>query len=105
MGQFSVFKNKNPHSKTAFPFLVDVQSNLLAELQTSVVIPLAKAPELTRKPISTLSPLVEVHGHKYVLLTPQLAGISTSDLGAEVASIVEHRDAVIAALDCLITGI
>jgi toxin CcdB len=105
MGQFSVFKNKNPRSKTAFPFLVDVQSNLLAELQTRVVIPLAKSPELAKKPISTLSPLVEVQGQKYVLLTPQLAGISRSDLGAEVTNIAEHRDAVIAALDCLITGI
>ena len=105
MGQFSVFKNKNPRSKTEFPYLVDVQSNLLDDLQTRVVIPLAKAPALAKRPISTLSPLVEVQGHKYVLLTPQLAGISKSNLGAEVTSIAEHRDAVIAALDCLITGI
>jgi toxin CcdB len=105
MGQFSVFKNKNPRSKTAFPFLVDVQSNLLDDLHTLVVIPLAKAPELAKKPISTLSPLVEIHGHQYVLLTPQLAGISRSDLGAEVTNIAERCDAVIAALDCLITGI
>jgi toxin CcdB len=40
-----------------------------------------------------------------VLLTPQLAGISRSDLGAEVTNITEQRNAVIAALDCLITGI
>ena len=105
MGQFSVYKNKNPRSKTAFPFLVDVQSSLLDELQTRVVIPLAKSPELAKKPISKLSPLVEVQGQKYVLLTPQLAGISRSDLGAEVPNIAEPRDAVIAALDCLITGI
>ena len=105
MGQFSVFRNKNPRSKTVFPFLVDVQSDLLDDLQTRVVIPLTKAPELAKKPISTLSPLVEVHGHKYVLLTPQLAGISRSDLGAEVTTISKHCDAVIAALDCLITGI
>ena len=105
MGQFSVFRNKNPRSKTAFPFLLDVQSNLLDDLQTRVVIPLAKAPALAKKPISTLSPLVEVQGHKYVLLTPQLAGISRSELGPEVSNIAEHRDAVIAALDCLITGV
>jgi toxin CcdB len=103
MSQFSVFKNKNPRSKTAFPFLVDVQSNLLDDLRTRVVIPLTKA--LAERPISTLSPLVEIHGHKYVLLTPQLAGISKSDLGAEVTNIAEHRDGVIAALDCLISGI
>jgi toxin CcdB len=105
MAQFSVFKNRNPRSKAAFPFLVDIQSNLLDDLHTRVVIPLAKAPALAKKPISTLSPLVEVQGQKYVLLTPQLAGISRSELGAEVTDIIEHRDAVIAALDCLITGI
>jgi toxin CcdB len=105
VGQFSVFKNKNPRSKAAFPFLVDVQSDLLDDLRTRVVIPLAKAPALAKKPISTLSPLVEVQGQKYVLLTPQLAGISRSDLGAEVTNITEQRNAVIAALDCLITGI
>jgi toxin CcdB len=40
-----------------------------------------------------------------VLLTPQLAGIARSDLGTEVTNIAERRDAVIAALDCLFTGI
>jgi toxin CcdB len=105
MGQFSVHRNKNPRSKAAFPFLVDIQSDLLDELQTRVVIPLAKAPVLTRKPISTLSPLLEVEGHQYVLLTPQLSGIAKSDLGPEVTAITNYRDAVIAAVDCLITGI
>ncbi|MFZ5560750.1 MAG: CcdB family protein [Pseudomonadota bacterium] len=38
-------------------------------------------------------------------MTPQLAGISRKELGAEVAELTAHRDNIIAALDFLVTGI
>jgi hypothetical protein len=34
MAQFTVYKNKNPRSKTTYPLLVDAQADLLDELQT-----------------------------------------------------------------------
>jgi hypothetical protein len=37
-----------------------------------------------------VSPLIEVQGHKYVLLTPQLAGIPKSDLGIEGTTLLFH---------------
>jgi toxin CcdB len=40
VAQFAVYRNKSPRSKSTYPFLVDVQSDLLDELQTRVVIPL-----------------------------------------------------------------
>lgn len=105
MAQFAVFKNKNPQTKSDYPLLVDVQATLLDELQTRVVIPLSKAPVLTRKPMNKLTPMVEVDGEKYLLMTPQLAGVSRSALGTPVQSIAEQRDAIISALDMLITGV
>jgi toxin CcdB len=48
MSQFTVHKNKNPKSKSAFPYLLDVQSDLLADLQTRVVVPLAKLTALRK---------------------------------------------------------
>ncbi len=42
MGQFTVYRNKNPRTKSAFPLLVDVQSDVLEDLHTRVVIPLTK---------------------------------------------------------------
>jgi toxin CcdB len=105
MAQFSVHKNKNPKSKTAYPYLVDVQSDLLSDLQTRVVVPLAKLTALRKKPIRDLTPVVEIDGGKYLLLIPQLAGISMSELGQPVGTIAGHRDEVVAALDFLITGI
>ena len=43
MTQFTVYRNKNPRSRATFPYLLDVQSDLLDGLQTRVVIPLTKA--------------------------------------------------------------
>ena len=105
MGQFAVHRNKNPRTKVEVPFLLDVQSNLLDELATRVVIPLTKARALSKKPMSTLTPLVDVEGGSYVLLTPQLAGIAKSDLGPAVANVADQRGPIVAALDMLITGI
>jgi len=74
MARFSVYRNKNPRTKAAFPLLVDVQSDLLESLGTRVVISLTKVPALTRKPVSHLTPEIPFGGDRYVLMTPQLAG-------------------------------
>ena len=50
-------------------------------------------------------PVVSVDGKPYALITPQLAGIPRTQLGVKVAEVPQHRDAVIAALDLLVTGI
>lgn len=105
MSQFSVYKNKNPRSKATFPLLVDVQADLLDGLETRVVIPLTKAPALGRKPISRLTPPVEVDGEKYLMIAPQLAGIARSELGSVVDSVADQRSVIVGALDLLITGV
>jgi toxin CcdB len=105
MPQFTVYKNKNPATRATYPFLLDVQTNLLNDLQTRVVIPLTKASGLTKKPIKNLMPTLLIEGDSYQLLTPQLAGILKSDLGATVANAGMYRDDIISALDFLITGI
>jgi toxin CcdB len=105
VAQFSVHKNKNAKTRAAFPFLVNVQSDLLTGLRTRVVIPLIKQATIGKKPIKDLTPVVDMDGHKYVMLTPQLAGIALSELGAEVGSVASSRDEIIAALDFLVTGI
>jgi toxin CcdB len=102
--QFTVYRNKNPRSRTTFPFLVNVQSDLLDELQTRVVIPLTRAVALTRKPVSKLMPTVQFEGEAYVLMTPQLAGIARSELGPAAGDLVGRRDTIVAAMDFLLSG-
>jgi toxin CcdB len=69
-----------------------------------VVIPLTKAPALTRKPVSHLTPEISLSGDRYVLMTPQLAGISRSELGSIAGTLVDERQTILAALDFLMTG-
>ena len=104
MGQFAVYRNKSPRSKAAFPLLVDVQSDLLEDLHTRVVIPLTKAAALTKKPVTQLTPAIEFESDPYLLMTPQLAGIAVSELGPFAGNLETHRDIILAAMDFLISG-
>lgn len=105
MPQFSVYKNKNANTQAKIPYLLDIQSDLLNDLETRVVVPLYLLEELKAKPLTVVTPIFELRGKEYVMLTPQLAGISKKELGAEAADFSMHRDKIIAALDFLITGI
>jgi toxin CcdB len=105
MPQFAVYKNRNTATRGRFPLLLDVQSDLLEPLSTRVVVPLS--PIATARDISMerLTPALTIDGKLYVMLTPQLAGISTRELGQSIGSAVAMRSAIVAALDLLITGI
>lgn len=104
MPQFAVYRNKSQRTRSNFPFLVDVQSDLLDQLQTRVVVPLTKTPALAKRPLSDLTPALKFAGETYVLMTPQLAGVARTDLGAPAGSLAEQRQAILAALDFLIVG-
>jgi toxin CcdB len=105
MSQFTVYANKNAKTRKTFPYLVDIQSDLLEGLQTTVVIPLCKASQLQDQIIAKLCPLVEISGEKFVAMSQQLAGIDRSQLGKEITILAENRSQFIAAIDFLISGI
>jgi toxin CcdB len=105
MPQFTVYRNKNPHTLSAVPFLLDVQHDLLSDLQTRVVIPLRPVSAIKGKALSPLMPILEIEGERFVLLTPQMAGIPKSEIGAPVTRGEHYRSEIIAAIDFLVTGI
>jgi toxin CcdB len=78
---------------------------LLEPLATRVVIPLCRPEVLGGKPAERLNPEIEVEGRRLLMLTPELAGVSRKALGERVASAADRRDAIIAALDLVFTGI
>jgi toxin CcdB len=104
MGQFDVYRNPNPHTLEEIPYLLDVQSDLLAGLTTRVVVPLLRA-NVVGKTAERLNPTFEVQGEKLVMSTPELAGVPVRALGERVASVQGQRGEIIAALDLLFTGI
>ncbi len=105
MGQFSVHKNKDSRMKSTYPYLLDVQTDLLRDLSTRVVVPLIKQVAKGKKEINHLTPVIEVDGQKFLMMTPQLAGISLAELGPIAGTATQQRTEIVAALDFLITGI
>ena len=102
--QLDVFKNDNPASRERFPYLLDVQADLLQDLETRIVVPLAPEAAFAGKALKGLMPLVRVKGKPYVAVTPQLAAIARRALGAKVVNLSEFRTDLTGALDLLFTG-
>jgi toxin CcdB len=105
MTQFCVHRNADVKGRAEFPLLLDVQSELLAGLNTRVVVPLSPAASARSRTLTTLTPVLEIDGKRYLMMTPQIAGVSARLLGAQVAKLASRRGDIIAALDLLITGI
>jgi toxin CcdB len=105
MAQFTVCRNKNPQTRSAVPFLLDVQNDLLDDLETRVVVPLCPISTIKGKTLRTLMPVLDIEGEHFVMLTPQMAGIPKSELGAPVTRVEHYRFEIIAAIDFLLTGI
>jgi toxin CcdB len=104
VAQFHVYRNRNPAAQKRFPLLLDVQSDLLEPLASRVVIPLSPTAGGNRAAMKTLTPSLRIEGKDYLAMTPQLAGIALAELGAPVADASAHREAIVAALDLLISG-
>jgi toxin CcdB len=103
LAQFDVYRNDNSETNERFPFLVDVQAELFEELQSRVVIPLAKA-ELVGFPLAYLMPMVNLDGVGYLLMTPQLAGISRAELGPQAGNLIREERLITTAVEFLMRG-
>ena len=104
MAHLKVYENVNTATRKAYPYLLDIQSDLLDDLRTTVVIPLSPAARAGAAAIERLCPVVEVQGSSYVALTQQMAGIERKMLGGEVADLASYRPQIIAALDFIVSG-
>ena len=105
MPKFALYRNKNPATRARFPLLLDIQSDLLDPLATRVVVPLTPAGAARSRSMHALTPMVWFEGKEYLMLTPQLAGVATRDLGPVVGDLTADRATITAAIDFLIEGI
>jgi toxin CcdB len=105
MPQFALYRNRNPASRTRFPLLLDIQSDLLEGLATRVVVPLALASAARARSMRTLTPILKFEGKEFLMVTPQVAGIPARQLGAIAGDLASHRDKIIAAVDFLLSDV
>ena len=107
MAQFDVYRNSGKYSKIV-PFVVDVQSDILSNFDTRVVVPLQSVDFIRSENmeiVSRLNPIFTVCDSEVILATQQMAAVHIRELGKKVDSLESMRLEIISALDVLTSGI
>jgi len=103
--QFDVFDNPSPRMRDVYPYVVDVQSDLLSALATRMVVPLTvttlAATDLPRR----LCPVLTVNGQSLMLVPFEAAPLDKRLLRTEVTSVRDRSHEIIAAMDSVLSGI
>lgn len=105
MAQFDVYANPERARARELPYLVDVQSALLARLATRVAIPLLARDAGPRVPLDGLTPPVAVLGRTMLLCPQFIAVYPVRDLGTPLANLESQRVAIIRAIDFVLSGV
>ena len=103
--QFDVYRNPSKTTSGLYPFVLDIQSNLLAELPTRLVVPLRVLEPGSADTPPSLCPTLVVKGGKLSLVAYQAAPLSKKLLKKPVASLAGHSHEIVAAIDSVISGI
>ena len=103
MAQFDVFDNPVVSMRREQPYLLEVQSDLLGAMLTTVVIPLVLGASVVR--FERLMPALQFKGLDLRISTPGLFSLPRPALGRPLGNLSMHRDAIVAALDHLILGL
>ncbi len=104
MARFDVYANPGAQAKTT-PYLLDVQSDLLDNLDSRIVIPLRGMEHFAKVKLPTrLTPVLSVNGRDYLLETPKMAAVPLRILKAPLASLAAAQAEITGALDFLFQG-
>lgn len=101
MAQFDVYDYVGPNRSVAY--LLDIQSDLLRDLASRVVVPLVRR-DAFGPPMKKLNPVFSINGVDHVMATPELAGMPTAGLGRRVGNLDDHRHEIKGAIDFLQDG-
>lgn len=105
MAALDIHANPEPRTRGAMPYVMELQANLLSDLNTRLVAPLAPA-RIYRGAIPRLNPVIDIAGEPHVLITNQMAAMLARLLpAAPIANAEVHRYDIVAAVDFLVTGI
>ncbi|MGR3806446.1 toxin CcdB [Pasteurella testudinis DSM 23072] len=99
--QYMLYRNR---SNINYPYLVDVQSDIIGNLNTRLVIPLFPLKLFQARPAERLNPVIHIEGEDYLLMTHEMASVRTTLLGDEVASLLSQRQLIKNAIDFLLDG-
>lgn len=99
MARFDVYRIDGPAS-----LVIDVQADLHSDLHSRVVVPLLPAAEVSGEWMPRLRPRIQMLAQDYILCTPEIAAIPTSELGQRLANLEDQRSVIIDSIDFLLQG-
>lgn len=102
MAQFDVYRNPG-QTRQHVPFVVVVQSAIFDSYERRMVIPLVRASSFAQTEPTRFNPAFTVEGVRVILHPLEMSSIPASRLAEPVASLADHGDGIIAAIDELIT--
>jgi toxin CcdB len=102
--QFDVYRNPAESAVEEFPYVLEVQSDLLAYLNVRVVVPLVHA-DVADPPLPGLNPRFWVEDRAVVMATTLIGGLPARTLREPITNLADHRHEIVGAIDMLITGI
>ncbi|EIT69628.1 MULTISPECIES: CcdB family protein [Hydrocarboniphaga] len=103
MAQFDLYANPVPAARRLRPYLLEIQSDLLTGMQTTVVVPLLVL-GAERSRFERLTPELQIGNERLRLWLPDILSVHRRALGRPIVNLSSERDRIIAALDHLISG-
>jgi toxin CcdB len=102
MAQFDVHRNIGLH-EDRIPFVVIVQSAQFDGYRRRVVVPLVKSAVIGKVSYAAFNPTFKIRGTSVVLHPLEMVSIPVNQLGALAGSLKHESQAIMAALDELLT--
>ena len=103
--QYDVYDNPSPRLRDQYPYVVDIQSDLLGGLATRLVVPLAVSTLAAQDMPRQLCPVIQVKGSNLMLVAFEAAPLDRRLLKNKVASVKHRASDIIAAMDAVISGV
>lgn len=97
MARFDVYKSGNARG-----LLLDIQSDLLDEFGSRVVVPLLPAEDM--QSVSRLHPVFVINNERYIMSTHLIFAIPVDRLGAKIGSLAQEDLVITSAVDKLLSG-
>ena len=97
MARFDVYKSGNARG-----LLLDIQSDLLDEFGSRVVVPLLPAEDM--QSVSRLHPVFVINDERYIMSTHLIFAIPVDRLGAKIGSLAQEELVITSAVDKLLSG-
>ncbi len=97
-------RNPGPETDEGFPYVLDIQPDVLDHPNLRVVVPLVRA-DVVDPPLPGLNPRFVVEESSVVMATTLIGGLPARSLHDPVSNLGSYRYDIIGAIDMLITGV